>query len=275
MQVNKIQNNKQPNFQAGLTKKIANEIQSCDISKITQELQRYNIPADFGGNKMIAWCSVKCFEIIKYLNKAYGLNLNYPNGIFVEDFAKLKTKEDADGICLSTPGCIYKDDFILSSENTIFFNKNSLFERNGKNAYWDSIDKLSDYRFSTKHAPTDHFLYTFMHEFSHSIHNMNLINKLKPSDYIQLVYKWLSEYYQQSFQEDFGNILSKCCSYAKTNPFEAIACDLGEVLTKNLDSNTLLPNDNPLSGTPYLEQNFFSEKDKYHNLIKQLFNGDF
>lgn len=60
----KIQNNN-INFQAGLTKQIKSEIASSNVKQISDYISKNGIPNDFKENKLIAWCSLKCLEIIK------------------------------------------------------------------------------------------------------------------------------------------------------------------------------------------------------------------
>ena len=86
----KIQSNHNSiTFNAGLTSKMKSEIAHCDINKITKELAKSGISADFKNNKAVAWCSIKGIEIIKELNKKFNLNLAFPRGIYVEDFNNL------------------------------------------------------------------------------------------------------------------------------------------------------------------------------------------
>lgn len=62
------------------------EIHAADVRKISQEFAKNGIQTDFKGNKVVAWCSLMCYQIIKGLNTNYGLKLGLPNGIFLDMF---------------------------------------------------------------------------------------------------------------------------------------------------------------------------------------------
>ena len=89
MKINHTTNTPYPQFQAGLTKQMQAEINHCDPLKISSEFIKMGVPTDFKDNKVIAWCSLKCAEIINNINQKYKLGLTLPKGIFVEDFAEL------------------------------------------------------------------------------------------------------------------------------------------------------------------------------------------
>lgn len=95
-------------FQAGLTKQIRSEIASSNVKQISDYISKNGIPNDFKENKLIAWCSLKCLEIIKTLNKEYNLRLGLPKGIFVEDFKLLNvSNQQSAGITNFAPCQLY------------------------------------------------------------------------------------------------------------------------------------------------------------------------
>ena len=51
-----------------MTNKMANEIQTADVFKISNNLAKKGIDSEFQGNKVIAWCSNKVVEIFENIN---------------------------------------------------------------------------------------------------------------------------------------------------------------------------------------------------------------
>ena len=78
----KIQPSNNLTFRAGMTKAMKNEIVSSDVAKISKYLERQGVQNDFKNNKVIAWCVLKVFELMK------PLKMGLPRGVFVEDFKK-------------------------------------------------------------------------------------------------------------------------------------------------------------------------------------------
>ena len=78
--------------------------------------------------KLIAWCSLQCLKLIKFMNEKYGLNLGIPKGIFVEDFNKLKIVEkEATGFLNFAPAKLYLgDDKIIPEKQYSLMNLKDL-----------------------------------------------------------------------------------------------------------------------------------------------------
>ncbi len=275
MQISAIQNNKTINFQAGLTSKMKCEIKSCEPERIAKYFIQNGIPADFKNNKVLAWCTLKSFEVIQFLNQNYGLNLGLPRGIVVENFRCLKgVNPEADGFCTTTPCKITGDKYTIP-ENVIFINEYPEYNYPNGNFFWDKVDEIADLNFENKQAPTDHFLHIFLHEFSHAIHNRNLLRKIGTYSYMDLILKVLDPSFISNFQQKYGEMFSKLCQHATTTPYEAVACDLGKRLTENLDTKTLIPTKNSLLNTPYIEKPIIIKENDYEQTLRSFFNGNF
>ena len=159
MRIQKIQNNNPTNFKAGLTSKMKNEIASCDVCKITNEMKRMGIPANFKDNKVLAWCTLKSIEIIKFLNENYGLKLGLPRGIIVENFNILRNANfESDAFCNAIPTNIYQGDNFVLPENIIFFNEHPEFNYSGGNKFWEKIDEYSDWNYENNTTSSNSFL---------------------------------------------------------------------------------------------------------------------
>lgn len=274
MRINPISNNNL-NFQAGLTSKMKYEIKSCNPEKIAKHFIQNGIPADFKNNKVLAWCSLKSYEIIQFLNQNYGLNLGLPRGIVVENFTHLRgVNPEADAFCTTTP-CDIVDDKILIPENVVFINEYPEYDCPDGNFFWNKIDEIADLNFESKQAPTNHFLHIFLHEFSHAIHNRNLLRKIGVEQYLDLIIKVMSPDFIPSFQQKYSDILSKLCEHAKTTPYETVACDLSKRLSENLDTKTLMPTINPLINSPYVDKNSMVKENEYEQAIRRFFYGNF
>lgn len=274
MRVNNI--NTTINFQAGFTKQLKTEALSCNINKISKEFAKQGIPTDFKNNRIAAWCSVKCFEIIQYLNKTYNLNLGLPKGIYVEDFSKLRVADkEADAFCNLAPTNLYLDNDKIMPENAIYINQYKEADYRGGNNFWENIDFLANSDFANKYTPTDSFLYIFMHEFSHVIHNTNMINKLGGENYLKTVLKTFEPDFLQEFPQKYGEILSHLNYYATTHPLDTIACDLAKRLTDGINTSHFIPQNNLLENTPYLRKKPFAKEDVFDQTIRRFFNGNF
>ena len=276
MKINKIQNNYNPSYRAGLSSKIKQEIRHCDVSKITNEFQRLGIPADFKNNKVIAWCCLKSTEIIQFLNENYKLNLGLPRGIIVENFNILRNANtESDAFCSAIPAILYRgDDFILP-ENVIFINEYPEFKYSGGNKFWEKIDEYSDWNYNNNTAPSDSFLHIFLHEFSHVIHNKNILKQFGAEAYIDKYINTMDAKFLHDFQNKYGTLFSKLCPYAGSSPFEAIACDLGTRIINNLDKNSLMPKENMLLNSPYTKIPIIIVENEYDKIVRKLFNGNF
>ena len=142
MEISTISFNKStPKFQAGLTKQMISEIRHCDVAKISKEIESYGIRNDFKNNQTLAWCSLKCVELINELNNKFGLKLGLPNGIFVEEFSQLKDGNiKALAFCNILRSRVYPNSKKNSLEGTIFINENPFLIKN----FWENIDEIAN-----------------------------------------------------------------------------------------------------------------------------------
>ncbi len=253
------QNTNSINFSAGMTQKIALQIQNTDTFKISNDLAKKGIDSDFKGNKTVAWCSNKVVEIFEQINNLFGEKIKLPKGIYVEDFGKLniQSKGTVLGLCNFFPAKLYKNSDKILNGNVVLFNT---FETEMKNSSqnlkqyfnWDNINEISDidyYYFGI--AATPHFLNTFIHEFAHAAHENNISDKIGGKNLLKLFEKALSDKSIQKFQNKNEKLLSKeICKYAAKSPFEAIACDIPQKVVKSLDEDLSLTS-NPFENTIY------------------------
>jgi len=269
--------NSKINFGAGLTPKMMQEIQRTDVLEISRKLAKKGIPTDFKDNKVIAWCSNKIIDIFEQLNKHYKLKLALPEGIYVEDFRLLKEQDsNALGICNMRPTRlkIYSNEKIPA--RTIFFN--SVHD-------WKNIDQIADNDFLTGLSSTPHFLNFGLHEVVHSAHEYRLLDTLGTKAIVKELdlYKNLGQNIR--YQQKYGEQVSLICDYAKTDPFETIACDIPKVIVSVLDKETLMPTKNPFIGTPYENLSFWqrvnlpahdkNEELSLHEILRNFWNGRF
>lgn len=270
--MNVQRNNYSPNFHAGLTKQMRAEIGSCDINKISKELAKNNIQTDFKNNKVIAWCCFQTYKLFK------SLKLPLPNGIFVENFKNLNVAIP-ESLAFSNifPCEIYKNKKIIVPEKTLFFQEKPLL--NEFNNFWESIDEAMDMQFAEKHSPNNHFLYTFLHEFSHVAHEDNLINTLQPQK-VQYHYdRCNNDNFINKFKANYFRILSTICSYATESPNEAVACDMADRFVKNMDKETLRMKQNFIPTSPYKKLSFkekfmgIKKENNIDNLIRNFWYG--
>ena len=275
MQVSNIKNQRiNTQFKAGLTKRMLAEINHCDPILISKEISKYGVPSDFKNDKMLAWCSLKCVEIISNINKKFHLNLALPKGIFVEDFSNIKDlKEDSLAFCNITRERLYKNSKKQVAPRTILINKEI-----DKKTSWVSLDQLADENYENGRAATDYFLDIFLHEFIHSAHINNVIKRRSQYSAIISMLDSIEEKYLLKFDKKLGQIIfDNICSYATDNPMEAVACDLARRIINSIDKNNITVEKNPLKNSPYLRKNIFrfidmKEADKSKILNKYLTN---
>lgn len=270
-----------PNFQAGLTKQFQSEIKYCDIKKISKEFSRNGIYTNFKDNKTVAWCSLKCLEIINNINKQFNLSLALPKGIFVEDFNKLNISDsDAVGICNCAPTNLYKYSTKVIPEKTIFFNEYPSKKYYAGNLFWDNLNAFTDKSKSDGISASNFFLSPFLHEFAHVIHEEHLLENFGVMKCLETLI--LSKDESEKFKNKYFYLLAEnCCTYASTAPTEAIACDMDKRITSSIDQNNLLPKSNFVEKSPYRD---FSLKEKilspfldtkYDRTIRKFWNGKF
>lgn len=258
-------------FKAALTPKILQEIQQADVVEISSKLAKKGIPTDFKENKVIAWCCNKTVEILQHLNKNFGQRLSFPKGIFVEDFKNLNVE---DPLLLET--CNLRLSELRKNSNeripsrTIFFN--SIYN-------WDDIDSISDNQYVAKHFSTDHFLYAFLHEFSHASHEDRLLNKLGGQKLAKALETLNKDEQLQKYRANYGPTVRQICDYAENTPLDAIACDMPKIIVDSLDKDTLMPTKNPFIGTPYEKIHFWKrtpiDTNPIHKILRNFWNGKF
>lgn len=276
--INNFSSNK-TTFRAGLTNQIKNEINSCDVRKISHELRNVNIESDFKGNKVVAWCVFQCTKLITEINNKYGLNLALPKGIFVEDFSKLNVNnQDAFGFMNFAPTFLHSDKKIITPEKTIFFNEFKDMNYKGGNKIWEQADEIADMNFEKRSATTDFFLEIFLHEFAHVIHEGNMQTKIhNGSDLINIIISMLKSQ-NPAFQKLRPEISEKICQYATTNQLEMTACDLTKRILDNASRETLQPIGNFTRNSPYKVKNIFREiftlNNKFNELLQNTWNGN-
>ena len=275
--INNFSSNK-TTFRAGLTNQIKNEINSCDVRKISHELRNVNIESDFKGNKVVAWCVFRCTKLITEINNKYGLNLALPKGIFVEDFSKLNVNnQDAFGFMNFAPTFLHSDKKIITQEKTIFFNEFKDMNYKGGNKIWEQADEIADMNFENKDATTDFFLEIFLHEFAHVIHEGNMQTKIHNGlDLVNIIISMLKSQHP-AFQKLRPEISEKICQYATTNQLEMTACDLTKRILDNASRETLQPIGNFTRNSPYKVKNIFKEiftlNNKFNELLQNTWNG--
>lgn len=259
-------------YKSGLTPKMLSEIQNADVLAISNRLAKKGIKSDFKSNKIIAWCCVKSVQIIQQLNKTFGQKLSLPKGIYVEDFRDLNIENpDILGTCNLRLSELRKNSTDAVPSRTLFFN--SLHN-------WDNINSISDNQYAAKHFSTDHFLYAFLHEFSHVIHEDRLLNIFGGKKLAKLLeYIHMPEQLNK-YRKDYGSVVKQICDYAENTPLDAVACDMSKDIVATLDKDTLMPTKNPFIDTPYEKISFLHKKAAQQDgslgkLLQNFWNGNF
>lgn len=268
--------NKNLKFGAGLTPKMIKEIQQVDVLDISSKLARKGIPSDFQDNKIIAWCSQKTVDIFEQFNEKYKMKLALPKGIFVEDFNKLNVENpNALGTCNMQPAKLKKHSNEETPPLVIFYN--SLHN-------WENINKIADDDYAIGLSSTPHFLNFGLHEFVHSAHEDQLLNQLDAKTLANELNLLKNEKQVAEYQRKYGLNVSKICTNALEDPFEAIACDMPKVIVDSLDKTTLMPTRNPFINTPYEKLSFWqrinlpeptNEKEELREILRNFWNGKF
>ena len=258
-----VDNKYNTNFKSGLTADMRQEIRFCNVRKISNEFQKYGIETNFKENKSVAWCCLKVLELAK------KLNLGMPRGIFVEDFNKLHSSNDAIAFCNIVPDLLYKNKGLVVPGNTLFFDQN---------INWERINIMVDESYEMGISPTNFFLEPFIHEFAHSMHEINLLRKMGKINLLKKIYEMKEEKEVHKFHKKFDFILSHICAYASSNPFEAVACDLSRRIIDNMNHNDLTLNTDFLPNSPYRQPKLFDfglGENKLSKTIKNFWNGKF
>lgn len=269
----KIQPSNNLTFRAGMTKAMKNEIVSSDVAKISKYLERQGVQNDFKNNKVIAWCVLKVFELMK------PLKMGLPRGVFVEDFKKLNISENHPAMVNLVPTKLYKEEDFIVPEMVIFFNETYKSCVKPEESYWKNLDEEADINFYCSNSPTNFFLGSFLHEFSHVVHEKKLIEKLGGNNLVALLKNQLSLIESVKFAEKYGNHLRPICEYATTNFLEAVACDLTKRFVDEMDKKTLTIKKDFFKKTPYREPSLFSRIFKIQNpsdleiILRNFWNG--
>lgn len=256
-----VQNIQSTNFQRGLTPQMAKEIASVNTIEISSEFIKNGIPTYFGNNKLIAWCSLKVFQIIQELNKKYNLNLVSPKGIFIDKFENMTVDaKNAFGFTTGTLCRLYKNNDTIFDINTIFF-KDKTYSP-------ESFDEFTNWLAFQELSPSDFFLTPILHEFAHVIHDDNMFKVLGDEKYIdkQVTKNKLKTKHKEIISENL-------CYYATRDPMEAIACDISNRIVNNIDETTLKPIRNPFEKSPYDKSRLFEPR--LNKILRRYWNGKF
>lgn len=273
-------------FGAGLTPKMMEEIQQTDVFTISKKLAEKGIITDFKGNKFVAWCCYKTVEIFEQLNKKFKQRLALPKGIFVEDFERLNINNpNKMSFCNIFPlNNLVKGSNRQFNGETLFFNaKNDLTDQNELQD-WSKIDNIADYNYSKGISATDHFLDTFLHEFSHIAHEHRVLKKRGLIKLEKSLDDSKNKLKIESYKDKYGAKISKICNYALSSPFEAIACDMSRIISRCLDKERLILTTNPFLKTPYEPLSFWKrinipyytdEQRPLNEILRDFWNGKF
>ena len=133
-QINNDIQSQQLASRGGMTAAIRYQIAHTDTQSVVRELLQKNIESDFRNNKLIAWASKKCVDLIELLSQMSGINFGLPKGIFAEDFDTFDCfSKNAYGFCNMAPAKLYRHKDIIVPEKTIFFNA---AENNSESKMW-------------------------------------------------------------------------------------------------------------------------------------------
>ena len=245
-------------FTAGLNTRIFKEINAAHPEKISETLLEKDIATFFNNNKIVAWCSEKVIAIIEELNTKYKFDFAFPKGIFVENFSKLKPEmQNSIGFCNLQPSILKQNSSEIIPSRVIFFN--DMFN-------WENINTLSDINYKNGLTSNSHFIYPFLHEVAHVMHENNLLRFLNGEQLAQKLDKIFLLEQKQFFSNRYGKYLKQICNYATTNPLEAVACDIPALIIPNLAADLHLKS-NPFINSPYGKLSLIDK-------IKKLFNND-
>ena len=247
------------------------EIQRIDALEISARLAKKDVPTDFKGNRVIAWCCDKTVQIFEQLQRKFGQGLALPKGIYVEDFRDLNVEDpNALGTCNLRFSELRKNSTEAVPSRTLFFN--SIHD-------WDDINSISDNQYAAKHFSTDHFLYTFLHEFAHASHEDRLLSKLGGKKLAITLEKLSEDEQLQRYRRAYGQSVRQICDYAENSPLDAVACDMPRIIVRSLDNDTLMPTRNPFIATPYERLHFWQktpiDANPLHKILRNFWNGKF
>lgn len=273
-------------FKAGMTSKIISSIVNTDVADISNKLAKKGVDSEFRGNKIVAWCSGKVVEIFEQINDKFAKNLPMPKGIYVEDFANLKSNNlYSAGFCNMFPTYLYKNSAKVIDGKTLFFNNyssiNSTIPSQIKWQYdWEYINTNADLNYARKQFATPHFLNVFLHEFSHLAHEENMLKKFGGKKLLDILNQTLSKKEICKFAEKYNNTVSEICDYATASPLETIACDMPKKIVSALDESLNITK-NPFKNTPYEKSPLIQRLNNNYpntpldNILRNFWNGNF
>lgn len=258
-------------FEAGLTPRMMQEIQQSDVLAISNKLEAKGILNDFKDNKILAWCCNKTVEIFEQINQKFGTNLSLPRGIFVEDFKYLNTETPhAYGICNLTRTTLIKGSGEIIPSRIVFFNSEH---------DWNDIDSIADKRYAGKKTGTDFFLYSILHEFTHVLHEDNLLGQFDGKIVLKKILSATNSRKVKKYQRKYGDRVSQLGTNALIDPLEAVGCDMPIKIIASLDKETLLPTKNPFIGTAYEKKastkKYPDKKRPLEEILRNFWNGKF
>ncbi len=279
---NNIQH-KQQNFEAGMTAKILNQIETTDTYKVSNNLAKKGIDSDFQENKTLAWCCATVVSLIEKINEKFGEKIELPEAVYVDDFTKmnLTSTETTSGFCnfFPTPFLYKPENFQFTKGNAVFFNSHETDIKKAPDGIkwffdWKNINEISDIDFAMGMSTTPHFLNIILHEFAHAIHENNILKNISYDKMQEKYQKTNSKINLYDFQTKNGDFLEKnICKYGATSPFEAIACDMPKKIVATLDDELELTS-NPFAKTIYGEAKDY-EKTEINNMLKNIWDGEF
>jgi len=269
-------------FQAGLTSKIAQEIEAADVVQISKKLAQKGVSTDFGDNKVLAYCCKKMSNIIDFLNQEHKLKLASPKGIYAIDFEKLNVDDKKmHSFCNLQPFQLHKASGEITPSRVLFFNTLESAKKQAPEGYnrlfdWNNINEIADAEFAIGFAPTDSFLDIFSHEFSHVIHEDHLLNRLGGKKLVKILEMLNDTEWLKWYERKYGADVSEICSYARKNPLEAVACDMTKKIVTSLDSESLLPTKNPFKNSAYQGHLFKGSSDSpLDTILRRFYKGKF
>jgi len=259
-----------------LTHDIARKIENTKVPEITKRMADKGIEACFGENKVIAWCCAQTVAIYKQLRQKYGIKLALPKAIFVEDFAKLNTDNpQKSAFCNWFPAYVQKGSKQVFSERTLFFNS---FPQVG-NCAWNNINNVASHNHKIGNWATGHFLELFVHEFGHSSHNGNLLEKQIRPKADNIVKNYTKPEFTDKFRKQNAFLQTRLGACSLTDPLETIAHDFSRKVCSSLDENclpvintfqaSLYPNPRPF----LLLRLFLQQKHRQELLMRKIWNG--
>lgn len=262
-------------FGAGLTQKMMQEIRQINPLEVSRRFAQKGVPANFNGDKVIAWFCDKNARIVEQIRKL-GYKWSLPVSIDAEEFSRLNVENpNALGTCNMLPTKLKKGSKEDVPPGAIFFNS----------AYdWGNVDKMADDCYSIGSSATPHCLGIGLHEFAHGYYKDQLLDKIGANALERAIDLFKVKKQVGEYQRKYGQRLSQICDYALTDPFETIACDIPRVVIDALDKDTLKLTRDPFKGTPYANLSFWQRvnipnypdsKRPLPEILRRLWNGKF